>query len=267
MNDLEFAHHLADLADAITVPLFRDPALAVRQKADQTPVSQADLEAETAIRTAITTRFPDDVVLGEEFGGGTRQRSGREWIIDPIDGTANFVRGVPIWGTLVALAIDGVPSVGVVSAPALGRRWFAAAGEGAFVLESATGQGDGHEPQARRIHVSRTPALNEAFLSYNGFSYWQQAGKTDALLRLIDATGRNRAFGDFWGYMLVAEGAIDLAGEWGVEPYDLAALDVIVREAGGSFSAMDGTPGIWGGSGLATNGAIHSDALATINED
>lgn len=263
MTDLDFALVLADIADAITVPLFRTPTLEVRQKADSTPVSEADTGAERAIRLAIAERFPDDTILGEEMGGSSIRSTGREWIIDPIDGTANFVRGVPVWGTLIALAIDGVPTVGVVSAPALSRRWYAAADQGAFVIDHTASE-PGAPASPRRIHASTTPALSDAFLSYNGFSYWQAAGKQDALLRLIEATGRNRAFGDFWGYMLVAEGAIDLAGEWGVAPYDLGALDVIVREAGGRFTAMDGQPGIWGESALASNGIIHADAVSTI---
>ena len=263
MTDLEFAHHLADLADAITVPLFRSPHLAVRQKLDLTPVSEADTGAERAIRDAVAEAYPTDTLLGEEFGGERERRSGREWIIDPIDGTANFVRGVPIWATLVALAVDGVPTVGVVSAPALGRRWYAATGHGAYVVDDTAATGTA-SVKPRRIHVSDVDRLDEAFLSYNGHGYWDEAGKQAALHRLIDATGRNRAFGDFWGYTLVAEGAIDVAGEWGVAPYDLAALDVIVREAGGSFSDLAGTPGIWGGSALASNGRIHEAAIATV---
>lgn len=260
MTDLAFALSLADIADAVTVPFFRSPDLSVRTKADLSPVSEADTATEQAIRAAISERFPDDAIFGEEFGGFSSARTGREWIIDPIDGTANFVRGVPIWGTLISLVIDGVPEIGVVSCPALGRRWFAAAGQGAHVIESVMG----HDGTPRRIHVSSVDNLADAYLSFNGFSYWQSAGKQNELIELIDATERDRAIGDFWAYMLVAEGVIDIVGEWGVQPYDLGAVDIVVREAGGCFTGMDGTPGIWGGSALASNGLIQDAALDIV---
>ncbi len=257
MSDLDDALQLADAADRVTMSHYLDPALQVRQKADDTPVSEADTMTERTLRDMLAHTHPEDRILGEELGGDRLAHPGREWIIDPIDGTANYIRGVPVWATLVALAVDGVVTVGVASAPAVGRRWWAQAGGGAWVQDVRGGD-------PRRIHVSDVDDLTSAYLSYNGFSYWQEAGKQDALLRLIAHTGRNRAFGDFWGYMLVAEGAIDLAGEWGLAPYDMAAVDIIVREAGGTFTGMDGIPGVWQGSALASNGRIHQAACDVI---
>lgn len=256
MTDLELALALADVADAITRDRYRAADLEHHAKADHTPVTEADTATEQAMRSLLRAERPDDGIYGEEFGGQDSAARGRTWILDPIDGTANYLRGVPVWASLIGLAVDGRVAAGVVSAPALGRRWYAATGTGAYLVE------DGYAP--RRIHVSQVAGLADAYLSYNGHTYWDDADRAGALHALIGKTGRNRAFGDFWGYMLVAEGAIDLAGEWGVAPYDLAALDVIVREAGGRFGPLTGGDGIWGGSAIATNGLVHDQAVAVI---
>jgi len=241
VDDLALALALADRADAVTVPLFRSRDLAVETKPDLTPVTEADRGCERALRAAIADARPGDAVLGEEYGStGT---SAREWVLDPIDGTKNFVRGAPVWATLIALRENGVVTTGVVSAPALGRRWWASRGGGAF--------GDGVP-----LSVSRVADLGDAFLSYSSLGGW--GGRLDALAERV---WRTRAFGDFWSYMLVAEGACDVAAEPEVSLWDLAALQVIVEEAGGRFTTLDGEPRPDGGSAVATNGLLHDEVL------
>ncbi|MGZ8176590.1 histidinol-phosphatase [Williamsia sp. SKLECPSW1] len=254
-DDLRLALHLADVADAITLPRFGALDLHVDAKPDLTPVSDADLEAERRLRDELGRSRPDDALLGEEFGGDAVLR-GRQWVIDPIDGTKNFVRGVPVWATLIALVEDGTPTVGVVSAPALGRRWWGAAGAGAH-----TRGPDGAE---RATTVSAVAELSSASLSFASLSGWADRGLREQFLALTDAVWRVRGYGDFFHYCLVAEGAVDIAAEPEVSLWDLAALDVLVREAGGTFSALDGTPGPHGGSALATNGLLHTDALGAL---
>ncbi|MWV49397.1 histidinol-phosphatase [Rathayibacter sp. VKM Ac-2803] len=250
-DDLRLALRLADAADAISRERFRALDLVVTTKPDHTPVTDADRAVEEAIRGLLDAERPDDSILGEEFGtsGGDPRR---QWILDPIDGTAHFLRGVPIWATLISLAVDGVPVVGVVSSPALGKRWWAATGSGAWVL-------DGAEP--RRIRVSQVADLADATFSYNSIQQWDGAGRLEQLLELARSVFRDRAYGDAWAYMLVAEGLIDGAGEFDVKPYDLAALVPIVEEAGGRFTSVDGEPGPWHGSALATNGVLHDTVL------
>ncbi|KQQ04055.1 MULTISPECIES: histidinol-phosphatase [unclassified Rathayibacter] len=249
-DDLRLALRLADAADAISRDRFRALDLVVTTKGDHTPVTDADRAVEEAIREILDAERPDDSILGEEFG--TSGDSSRQWILDPIDGTAHFLRGVPIWATLIALAVDGVPVVGVVSSPALGKRWWAARGSGAWVL-------DGDEP--RSIRVSQVADLADATFSYNSIQQWDGAGRLEQLLELARSVFRDRAYGDAWAYMLVAEGLIDGAGEFDVKPYDLAALIPIVEEAGGRFTSVDGEPGPWQGSALATNGVLHDAVL------
>ena len=181
---------------------------------------------------------------------------GRQWIIDPIDGTKNFVRGVAVWASLIALLEDGVPSVGVVSAPALQRRWWAARGRGAFAAV------DGGPP--RLLSVSSVAQLDSASLSFSSLSGWAQRGLRDRFIDLTDAVWRVRAYGDFLSYCLVAEGAVDIAAEPEVSVWDLAALDILVREAGGTFTGLDGTAGPHRGSALATNGLLHNEVLARL---
>jgi histidinol-phosphatase len=257
-DDLNLAISLADAADAISIDRFRALDLVVTSKPDRTPVTDADRAVEQAIRDRLAAERPDDGILGEEFGAleGTAQGVHRQWIIDPIDGTANFLRGVPIWGTLIALAIDGRPVVGVVSAPALSQRWWAARGLGAHAAAQ------GGEP--RRLRVSGVSALGDAVLSYNSLPGWDDAGRLEPLIDLTRSVWRARAIGDMWSYMLVAEGAIDIAGEFDLQPYDMAALQPIVEEAGGRFTSVDGDEGPWHGSALATNGVLHDQVLRSL---
>lgn len=256
IDDLECALAVADLADSLSLARFRAPDLVVSTKHDATPVTDADTAVERAIRDALAHSRPDDSILGEEYGG--TRTSSRQWIVDPIDGTANFLRGVPVWGTLIALAVDGRPVVGVVSAPALGSRWWAATGHGAW--SKATNHS---ASRARRLTVSSVDDLADASVSYNNLKGWDDAGRLTALVALSRSVGRTRAYGDMWSYMLVAEGAIDIAAEFDLQPYDVAAVIPIVEEAGGRFTTIDGCDGPWGGSALATNGRLH-DAVGVI---
>ena len=258
-SDLSFARELADMADAISMDRFRSVDLVVTTKPDMTPVSDADRAVESALRAAIADSRAGDSVRGEEFG--TEGDSVRQWIIDPIDGTKNFVRGVPIWATLISLAIDGVPVVGVVSAPALGTRWWGATGQGAFVNERL---GSPNSEQARRIHVSRVSELADASISLSGLTRWENAGKLPQLLELTREVWRTRDYGDMWPYMMVAEGLLEASGEYDLQVYDMAALVPIVREAGGTFTSVDGDDGPWHGSALATNGLLHDRVIAAL---
>ena len=258
-SDLSFARELADMADAISMDRFRSVDLVVTTKPDMTPVSDADRAVESALRAAIADSRAGDSVRGEEFG--TEGDSVRQWIIDPIDGTKNFVRGVTIWATLISLAIDGVPVVGVVSAPALGTRWWGATGQGAFVNERL---GSPNSEQARRIHVSRVSELADASISLSGLTRWENAGKLPQLLELTREVWRTRDYGDMWPYMMVAEGLLEASGEYDLQVYDMAALVPIVREAGGTFTSVDGDDGPWHGSALATNGLLHDRVIAAL---
>ena len=253
-SDLALALALADAADEITAARFQAADLRVARKPDRSPVTDADLAVEDRIRALVGERRPGDTVVGEERGGtvgGTRC-----WLLDPIDGTKNFSRGLPIWATLIALLVDGVPAVGVASAPALGRRWWAAAGDGAWALEGASG--------ARRIAVSTVRDLGDAYLSTTDINSWREHFSRDAYLRLADACRERRAIGDFWQHCLVAEGALDLAAEAVVSPWDVAALQVIVTEAGGTFTDLAGHPRHDGGSALSSNGLLHDRALSML---
>jgi histidinol-phosphatase len=240
MADLELAFRLADAADAISLPRFRS-GLAVETKPDLTPVTEADRAVEAEIRRILGSERPDDAVLGEEEGASGA--GARRWIIDPIDGTRNYSRGIPVWATLIALEVDGLVQLGVVSAPALRRRWWAERGEGAYA--------DGE-----RMHVSAIAAIEDAVLSF-------------AIENDVPALARRawhaRGFGDFWGYMLVAEGGVDgVVDARGVSEWDLAAMQVIVEEAGGRFSDVQGVSRIDGGSAVASNGLVHDELLAGL---
>lgn len=242
-------------ADLVSMARFRQADLEVTTKPDRTPVTDADRAVEDLIRAKIHAARPDDHLHGEESGhsGGG---SSRVWVIDPIDGTAGFLRGLPIWATLISLTVDGIPQVGVVSAPALGQRWWAATGHGAW-----TRKRDG-APEALR--VSGVRALHDAVVSYNNLPGWLDAGFEAQLKELVTTCWRARAVGDFWAYMLVAEGLLDIAGEWDLQPYDIAALWPIVVEAGGSFSSLLGEASIETGSALATNGHLHDQVVAVV---
>ena len=248
-DDLALAHRLADAADAITLARFRAQDLAVSAKPDLTPVSDADLAVEDAVRALLATERPGDAVLGEEHG--STGDGPRQWVIDPIDGTKNFVRGVPVWASLIALLVDEAVVVGVVSAPALGRRWWATRGGGAF----ADGQA---------IRVSSVGRLEDAHLSYSSLGGWEEQGRLDGLLDLSRRCWRTRAFGDFWSHVLVAEGAVDASFEPEVSLWDLAPLQVIVEEAGGRFTSLDGDARPDGGSVVCSNGLLHDEVLAGL---
>lgn len=248
--DLAFAFELADLADSLSLPRFRAADLAIETKPDMTPVTEADRAVEQALRDLIARRRPADGVVGEEFGadGGEAAR----WIIDPIDGTKNYVRGIPVWGTLIALEREGQTQVGVVSAPALGgRRWWAARGEGAYA--------DGH-----RIRVSEVGRLEDAQFLFGGLKGWKKTGFLEDVLALALRCWRARGFGDFWMHMLVAEGAAEVAAEPEVSLWDLAAVKLIVEEAGGRFTDLSGRATPSGGSAVSTNGVLHGEVLAIL---
>jgi histidinol-phosphatase len=251
--DLRLAHELADLADGVTTARFEAADLLVETKPDLTPVSDADRHVEELVRRTVADRRPGDAVVGEEYG---ESGSGsRRWIVDPIDGTKNFVRGAPSWATLLGLEVDGEVVVGVVSAPALNRRWWAARGAGAWA-RSPAGE--------RRCQVSKVASLDDAFLSYASIWTWETRGRLPQFLELNKRVWRTRAYGDFWSHMLVAEGAVDLSCEPEVSLWDLAALQPIVEEAGGRFTDLSGdaTPG--GGSVVCTNGLLHDEVLAAL---
>ncbi|MGM7666080.1 inositol monophosphatase family protein [Microbacterium sp. A93] len=249
-DDLELALRLADAADAQSLPRFDAADLKISTKVDRTHVTDADLATERAIRALLADERPGDGIFGEEFGveGSTH----RQWIIDPIDGTANFMRGVPLWGTMIALAIDGVPQVGVVSMPALGRRWWAATGSGAWTTTDAS---------PRRVTTSAVASLDEAAVSFQSITQWADAGHLPTLLRVADRVWRDRAYGDVYAYMLLAEGRLEMVAEFDVKEYDIAAAVPIVREAGGTFTSFDGADTISDRSSLATNGILHEAFL------
>lgn len=253
-DDLALALTLAGEADLIALDRYRAQDLDVQLKPDRTQVTDADTRVEQVVREHIDAARPDDAILGEEFG-----RSGgghRTWIVDPIDGTSNFVRGVPNWGLLLALVVDGVPQVGVVSAPALGRRWWAATGHGAWMREAGG--------ETRRIRVSGIDQLSAASLSYNSLKGWDDAGRLEQLISVSRAVDRTRAYGDLWSYMLVAEGAVDAAGEFDLKPWDIAPMYPIIREAGGTATTMEGGTELDTGSLLVSNGLIHDPLLEIL---
>lgn len=253
-DDLRLAHVIADQVDSHTLERFKALDLAVDTKPDNTPVTDADRAAEEMIRSTLTRARGRDSVLGEEFG--TSGHGSRRWVVDPIDGTKNFVRGVPVWATLIALVDGDEPVVGLVSAPALGRRWWAAQGSGAWTGRSL--------PKATRIHVSGVTDLEDASLSYSSLSGWKEHDRLDEFVGLTQECWRTRAYGDFWSYMLVAEGAVDVAAEPELELYDMAALVPIVTEAGGRFTSLDGRPGPFGGNAVASNGLLHDAVLERL---
>jgi histidinol-phosphatase len=253
-DDLRLAHVLADDADSISESRFKALDLHVMSKPDLTPVTDADQAVEESIRRTLSRARSRDAITGEEQG--STGHSQRRWIIDPIDGTKNYVRGVPVWATLISLAVDDEVVLGVVSAPLLQRRWWASKGNGAWTGRSLL--------KATRCQVSDVRRLEDASLSYSSLSGWDERDRLDDFESLMRRCWRTRAYGDFWSYMLLAEGAVDLAAEPDLEVYDMAALDIIVREAGGRFSSLDGTDGPFGGNALASNGHLHEAALSFL---
>jgi len=253
-DDLAFALGLADAADELTLSRFLAADLVVEAKPDLTPVSDADRAVESLVRHRLAAALPGDAVIGEEYGA--TGDADRRWIVDPIDGTKNFVRGAPVWATLLALQVDGQIVVGVVSAPALGRRWWAHHNGGAWTKR--TGE------SVRPCRVSQVSSLEDAFLSYSSLAGWEESGRLESFLALTRSAWRSRAFGDFWSHMLVAEGAVDASFEPEVSLWDLAALQPIVEEAGGRFSDLSGVDRADGGSVLCTNGLLHDEILAAL---
>jgi histidinol-phosphatase len=262
-EDLALAHELADAADALTLGRFRALDLRVQAKPDLTPVSDADTAVEQLVRDRLARERPNDAVLGEEYGD--TGDSPRRWVVDPVDGTKNFVRGVPVWATLIALQEpeddqgSRRTTVGVVSAPALGRRWWAARGLGAHAGPCSA--------QGLPIAVSAVEQLSDAHLSYSSLTGWQQQGRLPGLLALSERCWRTRAFGDFWSHVLVAEGAVDASFEPEVSLWDLAALQVIVEEAGGCFTDLSGAATAGGGSVVCSNGLLHDEVLSALLPD
>ncbi len=254
VDDLRLAQLLADQADAVSLERFQAVDLRVEQKADFTLVSDADEAVESLIRKQLASSRSKDAILGEEEG--STGASPRRWIVDPIDGTHNYVRGVPVWATLIGLEEEGEMVMGLVSAPSLKRRWWAAKGYGSYT-------GSSHI-NARRIRVSRVRKTSDAFFSYSSLDGWLAAGRARSFLNFQSSCWRTRGFGDFWSYMMVAEGVVDIAAEPELELYDMAALAPILTEAGGRFSDLEGADGPWGASGLATNGFLHDQAVAGL---
>lgn len=255
-DDLRLAHVLADNADSITLARFRAQDLRVETKPDLSEVSDADTAVEEAIRRLLGSSRPRDAVHGEE--GEDTGWGPRRWVIDPIDGTANFVRGVPVWATLIALMVEDRVEVGVVSAPMLGRRWWACTDGGAYTGKSLM--------NASQMQVSKVNSLSDAFLSYSSLHGWVGAERGLQFGDLMRSVWRTRAFGDYWSHMLVGEGAVDISVEPELALHDMAALDVIVREAGGKATSIDGTPGVGGPGLLCTNGLLHQEVLDLLAE-
>jgi len=271
-DDLALAHALADLADAISLDRYQAQDLVITTKPDNTPVTDADRAVETAIREALATHRQTDGLVGEEFGSD-KGTSGRYWVIDPIDGTKNFMRGVPTWATLIALVqVDSSGTeeviVGIASAPALARRWSAAKGHGAFVRFNSGSADDLSEDfdsvsNEKKISVSKVAKLTDASISYSDFVGW--GDRLEPFQKLLANAWRTRGIGDFWSHMLVAEGAVDVAIEPSLAVWDMAALDIIVREAGGAFTNTAGQNGPFGGSGVSTNGVLHNAVISGLN--
>jgi histidinol-phosphatase len=258
-SDLELALELAAIADGITMARYLAQDLVITTKPDNSPVTDADKATESALRHHLANARSEDGLVGEEFGNQNKEAA-RYWVMDPIDGTKNFMRGVPTWATLIGLVErhdDGSEKVivGTVSAPALNRRWYASTDNGAFTTLN------GGKP--RQIFVSKVGSISNASISYSDFQGW--GDRLTKFQKLISDCTRSRGLGDFWSHMLVAEGAVDVAAEPSLALWDMAALDVIVREAGGTFSALTGEVGPFGGSGISTNTLLHPAVMAALN--
>jgi histidinol-phosphatase len=267
MSDLlSFAHSLADLADELSLARFGALDLHVETKPDLTPVTETDKRIEKALRQRIAAERPGEAVVGEEEGAGGAEQAAARWILDPIDGTRNYSRGIPVFATLIAFEADGVVELGLASAPALGRRWWAERGRGAFCtdgpinvsevgrLEDATVSiGSG-----RRLKVSSVARLEEAVVSL------ELSEGIRRLAPLAERAWHARSFGDFWQHLLVAEGSVDVAVDPAVKIWDCAPLKLIVEEAGGKFTDLAGRALIDGGSGVSTNDLLHAEVLALL---
>ncbi len=258
-SDLQLALKLAAIADEITMARYLAQDLVITTKPDNTPVTDADKATEEALRKHLAVARPADGLVGEEFGNENKDAA-RYWVMDPIDGTKNFMRGVPTWATLIGLVErqdDGSEKVivGAVSAPALNRRWYASTGNGAFTILN--------EGKPRQISVSKVSKVSDASITYSDFQGW--GDRLTKFQKLIADCTRSRGYGDFWSHMLVAEGAVDIAAEPSLALWDMAALDVIVREAGGTFSNLTGEAGPFGSSGISTNTLLHPTVMAVLN--
>jgi histidinol-phosphatase len=249
-HEISIAHGLADRAGAIALGLFRGEGLEVRLKADLTMVTRADTSIEAMVREQLAVAFPDDRVLGEEEGGEA-SGGGRVWIVDPIDGTSNFARGVPAWGTLIALHEDGEGVLGICDMPALGERYAAVRGEGATC-------------NGRPIRVSEIAGIADAHLLYAGMRHFLGSPYREPVLGMIADCWRDRGFGDCWAHSLVARGAAEVMLEPELSLWDYAALQVIVEEAGGRMTTFDGGPPVHGGSVVSSNGVLHDEVLARL---
>jgi histidinol-phosphatase len=253
-SDLELALEMATTADQLAMSRYRALDLSIETKPDFTPVTEADRAVETALREVLATERPSDGVIGEEFPN-TNETASRTWIIDPIDSTKNYVRGVPVWATLISLAVDGKPQVGVVSAPAMGRRWWASPEDGAFTQDV-----DG---SVRAIKVSAVRDLADASFSFSDSIGWEAIG-SDALSKITASVWRSRGYGDFWSHLLVAEGAVDIAIEPELQNYDMAAFIAIVLAAGGKVTSATGQDPLVAGQAITTNGLLHEVVLELI---
>jgi histidinol-phosphatase len=263
-EELAFALTLADTADRISLARYLALDLQITTKPDNTPVTDADKAVERAIIEAINSAYPSDGIVGEEFGSSDSSDSSggkdRYWVIDPIDGTKNFLRGVPTWATLIALVENEEVVASVVSSPALYRRWFATVGGGAFVSEGIGSEGSA---APRKLAVSHVSHISDASIAYSDFQGW--GTRRTNFETLLDSAWRTRGLGDFWSHMLVAEGAVDVAIEPSLALWDMAALDLIVREAGGRFTSLDGVAGPFGPNAISSNGALHSAVVSALN--
>ena len=249
---LQVALHASDAADAISLSGFTSRSFGVTLKADNSEVTDIDRATEQAIVASLNSARPDYGIYGEEFGTSGPANAEATWVIDPIDGTTNFVRGVPVWATLIALVRNGVPELGVVSAPAMGFRWWATTGGGAFF-------------NGTRIYASSTAAVSEAHVSTTPNAGWQAVGGIPKLVQLQTDALRARGFGDFWQHMLVAQGAIDVAVDViGLQPYDNAAIYPIVQEAGGTITDRFGNADWRADSSVSSNGVLHAEVIARL---
>ena len=249
---LQVALHASDAADAISLSGFTSRSFRVTRKADNSEVTDIDRATEQAIVASLNSARPDYGIYGEEFGTSGPANAEATWVIDPIDGTTNFVRGVPVWATLIALVRNGVPELGVVSAPAMGFRWWATSGGGAFF-------------NGTRIYASSTAAVSEAHVSTTPNAGWQAVGGIPKLVQLQTDALRARGFGDFWQHMLVAQGAIDVAVDViGLQPYDNAAIYPIVQEAGGTITDRFGNADWRADSSVSSNGVLHAEVIARL---
>jgi histidinol-phosphatase len=255
MDDLAVALALADRADEITMRHFRRSELVVRTKSDRSVVSEADTETELALRDLVAEHRPGDGFLGEEFGAAGRAADGRRrWIVDPVDATSNFVRGIPVFATLIGLEEADEVTAGVVSAPGLGHRWWAARGQGACA--------DG-----RPIHVSGVADLADAHISVADLHRWAARGQADRIVEIENRARSTFGAGGFWAQMLLAEGRGDATLAASAKIWDNAAIKVVVEEAGGRFTDLDGAPRIDGNCALATNGLLHTELLELLAAD